>query len=243
MRIPIGKLIALSMLCTLFTGCVVDPSLRYGYEPAPAMGKEPVGKIVVMKPLDIRGHAGTTPGVQAFIPFYPFVRQVREPEAFTYEWNGYRYDYELDFAELVAMDLRAAGLASDVAVSPDPKRIPKLISSTPGKSDFIVKLSLNRLEWQRKFTMYGLSVIGYVPQAFGAPDEYGYSYLDFTAEVIDSNGKTIAQRKFSATESQNGWLYYFTGFLRALTDAYVQVSPDFRNFVASAIQDAQKTAK
>jgi len=141
------------------------------------------------------------------------------------------------------MDLRAAGLASDVAVSPDPKRIPKLISSTPGKSDFIVKLSLNRLEWQRKFTMYGLSVIGYVPQAFGAPDEYGYSYLDFTAEVIDSNGKTIAQRKFSATESQNGWLYYFTGFLRALTDAYVQVSPDFRNFVASAIQDAQKTAK
>jgi hypothetical protein len=240
MKTTVLKLFSLLMLCALISGCAVNPSLKYGFEPAPAMGRQPVGKIVVMKPQDIRTHAGTTPGVQAYIPFYPYVRQVREPEAFTYEWNGYRFDYELDFAELVAMDLRAAGLASDVSVSPDIKRLPAI---GQGKNNFIVKLSLNRLEWQHKFTLYGISVLGFLPEALGAPDQYGFSFLDFNAEVIDSSGKTISSRKFSAVESQNGWLYYFSGFLRALTDAYVQVSPEFRSFVASAIQDSEDAGK
>ncbi len=241
MKIKFLLLSAFAAFCMVFSGCTVSPSLKYGFEPAPPMDKAPVGKIVVMKPLDIRGHAGTTPGHHAYIPLVPYVRQIREPEAFTYEWNGYRFDYELDFAELVAADLRAAGLATDVAVSPDSKTIPKLAAG-PGKTDYIVKLSINRLEWQRKFTMYGVSILGYLPQAFGAPDEYGFSYLDFTAEVLDSNGKAVAKRQFSAVESQNGWLYYYSGFLRALTRAYVQVSPDFRNFVATAIQAPAKPA-
>ena len=240
MKTTVLKLFSLLMLCALISGCAVNPSLKYGFEPAPAMGRQPVGKIVVMKPQDIRTHAGTTPGVQAYIPFYPYVRQVREPEAFTYEWNGYRFDYELDFAELVAMDLRAAGLASDVTVSPDIKRLPSI---GQGSNNFIVKLSLNRLEWQHKFTMYGLSIVGFLPEALGAPDQYGFSFLDFTADVIDSSGRTISSRRFSAIESQNGWLYYFSGFLRALTDAYVQTSPEFRSFVASAIQDSEKAGK
>lgn len=231
-----------SLILLFVAGCAVEPSLRYGFNPEPprltsenAAGNPIARKIVVMKPLDIRGHAGTTPGAKAFIPFYPYVKQIREPEAFIYEWNGHRFDYELDFAELVAMDLRAAGIASEVIVSPDPKKIPTL-NPSPDKPDFIVRLSLSRLDWQRKFTMYGMSVLGYLPQAFGAPDEYGYSFLEFTAEVLDYQGKSIAKRKFSAMESQNCWIYYYTGFLRALTDAYVKVSPELRNFVLSSIK-------
>ena len=229
---------AAALLIVLSQGCAItNPSLRYDFTPAPPSADSEgtlARKIVVMKPLDIRGHAGTTPTMKAYIPCYPFVREIREPEAFIYDWNNSRFDYELDFAELVAMDLRAAKIADDVAVSPEAKRIPPLLTG-PGRPDYIVKISLTRLEWQRKFTMYGISLLGYLPQACGAPDEYGFSYLTFTAEILDAQGTPIAKRTFSATESQNGWLYYFTGFLRALTRAYAQVSPDFREFVQSTI--------
>ena len=224
------------LLNIVLMGCSVNPSLRYNYFPSPKISGADcaVKKIIVMKPLDLRGHAGTTPSTQAYIPFYPYVRQIREPEAFTYEWNGIRYDYELDFAELVATDLRASGIAADVVVSPESKNIPPLVSG-PGRPDYIIKLSLSRLDWQHKFTMYGVSLLGYLPEAFGAPDQFGFSYLEFTAEVLDSQGRPVARRSFSAMESQNGWLYYFTGFLRSLTNAYEQVSPDFRQFVLSSV--------
>ncbi len=246
---------AFFFLASLVSGCVVDPSLRYGFVPSPPLtamvvaqdeskkdlGQETLspaesvcGKIIVMKPLDKRGHAGTTPGIKAYIPLYPYVMQIREPEAFTYEWNGSRYDYELDFAELVAMDLRSSGLASDVQVSQSNSVIPKSSGDVR-----ILRLTLSRLEWQRKFTMYGISVLGYLPQAFGAPDEYGYSYLEYSAELLDSNGKPLAKRKFSAVESRNGWLYYFTGFLRGLTDAYAKTSPDLRNFIYENMKRTQ----
>ncbi len=231
----IRSALALITVMVVAQGCSVNPSLRYNYTPSPQLSAAPaVRKIVVMKPLDMRGHAGTTPSHEAYIPFYPYVRQIREPEAFTLEWNGNRYDYELDFAELIAADLRAAGIAGDVAVSPDAKQISPLLTG-PGRADYIIKLSLTRLEWQHKFTMYGVSVLGYLPEAFGAPDQYGFSQLAFTAEVLNSQGKPVAKRSFSAYESQNGWLYYFTGFLRSLTRAYEQVSPDFRQFVASSV--------
>jgi hypothetical protein len=218
-------------------GCTIaNPSLTYDFIPAGKLAgnNPPVRKIVIMKPLDIRGHAGTTPGMKAFIPFYPYVREIREPEAFTYDWNAYRFDYEMDFTELVAMDLRASVIAVDVVASPETTQIPALIT---GKNppDYIIKLKLNRLDWQKKFTMYGVSVIGYLPQALGAPDEYGFAYLKFSAEIFDAQGRPVATRTFSATESQNSWLYYFTGYLRALTRAYAQVSPDFRRFVADSV--------
>jgi hypothetical protein len=226
-----------TVLMVALQGCTIaNPSLTYDFIPGGKLtgSNPPVRKIVIMKPLDIRGHAGTTPGIKAFIPCYPFVREIREPEAFTYDWNGYRFDYEKDFAELVAMDLRASGIAVDVVASPETTQIPALIT---GKNppDYIVKLSLNRLDWQKKFTMYGVSVIGYIPQVFGAPDEYGFAYLKFTADVFDAHGQPIASRTFSANESQNSWLYYFTGYLRALTRAYAQVSPEFRRFVADSV--------
>jgi hypothetical protein len=226
-----------AILMIALQGCTIDnPSLTYDFIPAGKVAGDnpPVRKIVIMKPLNIRGHAGTTPVIKAYIPCYPYVREIREPEAFTYDWNSYRFDYEMDFAELVAIDLRASGIAVDVVTSPETTRIPALIT---GKNppDYIIKLSLNRLDWQRKFTMYGVSVIGYLPQVFGAPDEYGFAYLKFSAEVFDAQGKPVASKTFSANESQNGWLYYFTGYLRALTRAYAQVSPDFRRFVADSV--------
>ena len=225
------------VLMVVLQGCTIaNPSLTYDFMPAGKLAgnNPPVRKIVIMKPLDIRGHAGTTPGMKAFIPFYPYVREIREPEAFTYDWNAYRFDYEMDFTELVAMDLRASGIAVDVVASPETTQIPALIT---GKNppDYIIKLKLNRLDWQKKFTMYGVSVIGYVPQALGAPDEYGFAYLKYTAEVFDAQGRPVATRTFSATESQNSWLYYFTGYLRALTRAYAQTSPDLRRFVADSV--------
>ncbi|OGV53237.1 MAG: hypothetical protein A2017_06120 [Lentisphaerae bacterium GWF2_44_16] len=223
-------------IAAVLQGCAIsNPSLKYGFVPAEKIAPAPVvRKIVVMKPLDIRGHAGTTPVMKAYIPFYPFVREIREPEAFTYDWNAYRFDYEKDFAELVAMDLAASGIASNVMVSTETKNIQSVINSK-NPPDYIIKLSLNRLDWQRKFTMYGISILGYLPQACGAPDEYGFSYLKFSAEILDAKGNPIANKTFSAIESQNGWIYYFTGFLRALTRAYTQVSPDLRSFVADSV--------
>ncbi len=224
-----------ALLILPLAGCSVNPSLTYEFQPLPKMENvSPVKKIVIMKPFDDRGHAGTTPCIKAYIPFYPYVREIRTPEAFTYEWNANRFDYEMDFAELLAADLRAAGLAVEVTTSPEISKISPLLSGAQAP-DYIIRLKLNRLDWQRKFTMYGVSIVGYVPQAFGAPDEYGYAYLKFSAEMIDSKGKTVSVRTFSATESQNGWLYYYSGYLRALTRAYQQVSPDFRGFVASSI--------
>lgn len=227
---------SVAALVIALQGCTIsNPSLKYGFTPAEKIAPAPsVRKIVIMKPLDIRGHAGTTPVMKAYIPFYPFVREIREPEAFTYDWNAYRFDYEMDFAELVAMDLNASGIASSVMVSTETKRIQTVLN---GKNppDYIIKISLNRLDWQRKFTMYGISLLGYLPQACGAPDEYGFSYLKFSAEVLDSKGNPVAVKTFSAVESQNGWIYYFTGYLRALTRAYTQVSPDFRRFVADSV--------
>lgn len=227
-------------LAAALQGCTIsNPSLTYDFIPDGKLpGDSPhVKKIVIMKPLDIRGHVGATPGMKAFIPFYPYVREIREPEAFSYDWNAYRFDYEMDFAELVAMDLRASGMAGDVVASPETTNVTALLA---GKNppDYIIKLKLNRLDWQKKFTMYGVSVIGYLPQVFGAPDEYGFSYLKYSAEVFDAKGNPVAAKTFSAVESQNSWLYYFTGYLRALTRAYAKTSPDFRRFVAGSISDS-----
>jgi hypothetical protein len=225
----------------IMQGCNVVPSLTYNYIPS---GEKidniaPVKKIVVMKSLDRRTHAGTTPKLNAFIPFFPFVKTINEPETFIYYWNSSRFDYESDFSELVAVDLRASGIASNIMVSPDTGHISPLVT---GKEhpDYIIKLVLNRMDWQNDFTMYGISILGYLPQLFGAPTSYGYSYLKFTAEILDSHGKILAKKVFSATQKQNGWIYYYTGYLRALTKAYKQVSPELREFIAASIFDNSK---
>ena len=224
------------LIMLVLQGCNVTPSLTYGFVPSGKTSEKTaqIKKIVVMKPLDNRVHAGTTPVYDAYIPFYPFVKIINEPETFVYKWNGFSYDYYNDFAELITMDLNAAGVAENVVTSPDMTQIqPLLTGKVP--PDYIIRLTLNRLDWQADYTMYGISFLGYLPQVLGAPSSYGFSFLKFKAEVLDSKGEPIAERTFTASESQNGWIYYYSGYLRALTAAYCKVSNDFRNFVADAV--------
>ena len=229
-------LIILIMLA--LQGCNVAPSLTYDFTPSGKISNvhAQVKKIVVMKALDNRVHAGTTPAYKAFIPFYPFVKRIEEPETFVFRWNGYNFDYEKNFAELIALDLNAAGIASNVVASPDMTKIQPLITGKK-RPDYIIRLTLNRLDWQDDFTMYGISVAGYLPQLLGAPYSYGFSYLNFKAEILDSTGKPIAEKTFSATASQNAWIYYYSSYLRALTAAYCKVSGDLRSFVANSVSD------
>ncbi len=217
------------------SGCQVVPQLTYDFKPEAKMVEAPLTKkIIVMKSLDNRMHSGTTPVYKAFIPFYPFVKEIDEPETFVYRWNGSSFDYCMNFSEMVAKDLRAAGIASDVVASPETTRINPLLTGK-NKPDYIIKLTLNRMDWQADFTMYGLSIIGVIPQILGAPYSYGFSHLNFKAEILNAQGKTIAERSFSGLESQDAWLYYYSAYLRALTDAYLNVSGDFRSFVAGSI--------
>lgn len=228
----------------LMQGCMVQPSLTYGYTPKGKMSDNEhvlTHKILIMKPLDLRGHAGTTPIYPAFIPFVPYVRVIDEPEQISYTYDGSKYDYESDFANLVAMDLKSSGIADNVVASPDAAEIPPLITG-PVRPDYIIKLSLQQLDWQTKYTMYCLSIAGYVPQIIGYPNSYGFSFLKYTVEVLDSQGRPIAEKSFSGTESQNGWIYYYAGYLRALTRAYEQTSPEFRNFVANSIKESSHRA-
>lgn len=224
----------------LFQGCTIQPSLTYDFTPKGKMSDNDIAlthKIVIMKPLDVRGHAGTTPIYPAYIPFVPYVRIIDEPEQITYTYNGLKYDYEKDFANLVAMDIQSSGIAETVVASPDAVEIPPLLTG-PALPDYIIKLSIQQLDWQTKYTMYCLSIVGYVPQIIGYPNSYGFSYLKYKAEIFDSKGKPIAQKSFSAVESQNGWIYYYAGYLRALTRAYEQTSPDLRNFIANSIKES-----
>jgi hypothetical protein len=224
------------LIMLVLQGCNVTPSLTDGFIPSGKISDKPaqIKKVVVMKPLDNRIHAGTTPVYKAYIPFYPFVKIINEPETFVFKWNGSSYDYGNNFAELVAIDLRATGVADDIVSSPSMTHIsPLLAGKTP--PTYIIRLTLDRLDWQADYTMYGISILGYLPQALGAPSSYGFSFLKFKAEILDSTGKPIAERTFSATENQNGWIYYYSGYLRALTTAYCKVSEDFRHFVAGAV--------
>ncbi len=240
MKIPI--LFFSVAFALILQGCWVYPSLTHDYTPYPKVFDQPLtNKIVVMKPLDMRGHAGTTPIYQAYIPFVPYIRTIEEPEQFIYAADGFKFDYENDFAKLVAIDLQSSGIADDVVASPDMVAIPPLVTGT-AQPDYIIKLSIQQLDWQTKYSMFCLSVIGYVPQIIGFPNSYGFSYLKFSAEIYDSKGTAIASKSFSATESQNGWIYYDSGYLRALTEAYKQTSPDFRQFVASSIKKSSHQA-
>ena len=232
-------LLALASLAVLLQGCMVQPSLTYGYTPKGKMQQTDeviTHKIVIMKPLDLRGHAGTTPVYMAYFLFVPYVRTIDEPEQFVYTYNGFKYDYEKNFADLVSKDLQASGIADSVVTSPDADKIPPLVTG-PASPDYIIKLSIEQLDWQTKYTMYCLSIVGYVPQILGYPNSYGFSYLKFSVEIFDSQGIPIAKKSFSAAESQNGWIYYDSGYLRALTRAYEQTSPDFRQFVANTIKE------
>lgn len=237
-------LLALAASVILVQGCMVQPSLTYGFAPKGNIteNKTPLtNKIVIMKPLDLRGHAGTTPTYWAYMLFVPYVRTIEEPEQFTYNYNGFKYDYESDIAKLVAMDLQASGIADIVVTSPDATAIPPLIMG-PANPDYIIRLSIQQLDWQTKFTMYCLSIVGYVPQIIGYPNSYGFSFLKYSAEVLDAKGRPIAKKSFSATESQNGWIYYYSGYLRALTRAYEQTSPELRSFIANSIKESSHAA-
>ncbi|HBM16518.1 MAG TPA: hypothetical protein DD381_09295 [Lentisphaeria bacterium] len=232
----------LSALAAFIQGCSY-PSLSYGYTPDKRIDEQPlVKKIVVMKPLDMRGHAGTTPVYEAYIPFVPYIRIIEEPEHFVYVANGYNYDYEADFARLVSEDLQASGIANTVVASPDSAEISTLIT---GKElpDFIIKISIERMDWQTKYSMFGLSIIGFIPQAMGVPNTYGFSYLTFDAQIYDSKGMPLSIKTFSAIESQSGWIYYDSGYLRALTRAYEKKSPDFRKYVSSEIKSSLDQSK
>ena len=218
------------------SGCQVVPQLTYNFKPETKITESPLTKkIVVMKSLDNRLHSGTTPVAKAFIPFYPFVKTIDEPETFVYRWNGSSFDYCMNFSQLVAKDLIASGITADAVVSPETTKINPLLTGNT-KPDYIIRLTLNRMDWQADFTMYGLSILGILPQIFGAPYSYGFSHLDFKAEILNAQGKTIAERTFSGLESQDAWIYYYSAYLRALTYAYSNVSNEFRSFVAGSIQ-------
>jgi len=238
MKIKILFVLAVSAI--LMQGCMVQPSLTYGYTPKGKISENATTlthKIVIMKPLDLRGHPGTTPIYWAYLPLVPYIRVINEPEQFVYTFNGFKYDYEADFENLVSMDLQSSGIADSVVTSPDAVEIPPLITG-PARPDYIIKISIQQLDWQTKYTMYCLSIVGYVPQIIGYPNSYGFSFLKYTVQVLDSQGKPIAEKSFSAAESQNGWIYYYGGYLRALTRAYEQTSPEFRNFLANTIRES-----
>ena len=233
-------LILVQATLLVLQGCSVYPSLTHGYVPDQKIEEKPIAKkILIMKPLDMRGHAGSTPIYWAYVPFVPYVRIIEEPEHFVYVANGYNYDYEEDFAKLVSEDLQASGIASSVVINPDSTEISKSAVGT-SPPDYIIKISLDRLEWQTKYSMFGLSIVGFIPQIIGFPNTYGFSYLTFVAEIFDAKNNSLSLRTFVASESQNGWIFYDSGYLRALTKAYEDVSPDFREYVASTIKETSE---
>lgn len=207
-------------------GCSVVPTLREGYEPLPpevGAGTEPRPELIIAKVKDASPQYGTTPIAQAFIPFWPYVSTVDTPEAFVYRWNRQGFDYKKDFAELVAEDLRNSGLFRRVVIDND-----------GSKTGLTLDLTITNLQWKNRYTLYGLTIAGFIPQALGAPDSYGFSELGFKAELLDADGKSLGRKKLNAIVSQNGWIYYISGYLRALTEAYGKLSPELRLFVRDA---------
>ncbi|MEI6057163.1 MAG: hypothetical protein WCR55_14035, partial [Lentisphaerota bacterium] len=69
MKIKILFVLAVSAI--LMQGCMVQPSLTYGYTPKGKISENATTlthKIGIMKPLDLRGHPGTTPIYWAYLP-------------------------------------------------------------------------------------------------------------------------------------------------------------------------------
>ena len=221
--------LSVSAIMLILQGCNIAPSLTYNFKPTQGSSDvKPVKKLVVYKSYDKRPHVSTTPIYKAYIPFYPFVKLINKPENFVLALNGNSFNYEENFSELVAMDLDAAGIANNVVTEDNLKK---------ETSDYYIKLSLKRLDWQADYTMYGLSYLGYLPQALGAPSSFGMVSLAFNAEVYAPGGKLLGEKEFSCDIPQNGWIYYYSGYLRALTKAYIQLSPQFRKFVINSISN------
>lgn len=166
-------------------------------------------------------------GRLALIPLWPCSLR-EDPAEYAAAAFGQPYSLSIDLAETVAKDINAAGIARKAYATGQG------VSKHP--STHVLTLRLNKATFRRHCTFYGLSIIGVIPLALGAPTAFGGRVdLEFEATLYGPGATVVASSRFESTEGVTEFLYsaHTAGGIGLLRN-YDRLSPDLRAFMASA---------
>ena len=226
------QILLVILATTSLVGCGTYTKISELHNPAPAIESTPiVDRLVVPRAIESRPLGGRSRiGIAALtlIPLWPYAPQKFTPERFlgTVPFSG-NYDFRQDLAVVVAKDLQTAGVAQVVTAD-------RAASTGPAGDTYTLRLVLDEGIWHRNLTFYGMSIPG-VFLCLILPCSYGSAELALTAELLDPTGTSLKSASFRAKKTIIEWVFA-ARFLPNLTEAFAEIAPDLRAFVADTIK-------
>lgn len=222
--------VLLLLFLSLGTGCAIVPLDQAFRASKPLVEKPLIDMLLVSvgddnRPLGDRSHVGS--GAVSLIPFAPYGHQQRAAMPIV------KSSYLREIANTVVKDMRAAGFADLVCI--DDPYDPRLGGD---KRVHYMKLNLVEGVWDRYITAYGISFAGELLWLAGFPLSYGKVTLGVEAEVLDKDRVSLGKRLFVEKVTITEWIYcpVMHAFNPKLVDAYEQLSPRLRAFVAETLR-------
>lgn len=230
----------------LFTGCasINDKDELTSYTPPAAMlppGGELTASIYMPMMKDGRAKLDVIPyNLNAdpliLIPLWPYSRKRIAPID---KYNYMEGEFITTLQGLFYEDMAVSGLAGEV-VSANPLAA----AAAPVKADYELRLTLQKAEWDRSLTAYGLSIAGMQALWLFLPVSYGEVIFGVKAELL-AGGEIIAGKTITRKSGCTEWIYEQVGYSpRAseleLTRMFPDIASELRMFVLETMRERKK---